>query len=130
MAGPISFAPSRRMAGRNPVHTLSTQTMETVMKKILSALAVTATVFASGAAFAQVSTNNPGNTNRAERDALMKERGMMVRVYDRSGKVYYEGQPRYMRKAKDGVGVYFPAFTNPVDEKYFDTPDSTERSEK
>jgi hypothetical protein len=104
--------------------------METDMKKILSALAVTATVFASGAAIAQVNSNNPGNTNRAERDALMKERGMMVRVYDRSGKVYYEGQPRYMRRAKDGVGVYFPAFTNPVDEMYFDRSDSTERSEK
>ena len=100
------------------------------MKKMLSALTLTATVLASGAAFAQAGTNNPGNSNMRERDAMMKEQGMMVRVYDRSGKVYYEGQPRYMRKGKDAVGVYFPAFTNPVNEKYFDTPDSTERSEK
>jgi hypothetical protein len=104
--------------------------METDMKKIISAIALTATVFASGAAFAQAGTSTPGNSNIRERDALMKERGMMVRVYDRSGKVYYDGQPRYMRRAKDGVGVYFPNFTSPMDERFFDRPDSTERSEK
>ena len=93
-----------------------------------SAIALTATVFASGAAFAQAGTSTPGNSGIRDRDALMNSKGMMVRVYDKSGKVYYDGQPRYMRKAKGTVGVYFPSFTQPVDEMFFDAPDHSERS--
>jgi hypothetical protein len=102
--------------------------MENTMNKLISALALTATVCASGAAFAQAGTSTPGNSGIRDRDAMMKERGMMVRVYDKSGKVYYEGQPRYMRRGKDTVGVYFPSFTQPMDETFFDAPDHAERS--
>lgn len=105
------------------------------MNKIISALALTATVLGSGAAFAQAGTSTPGNSGIRDRDAMMKQRdtmmkekGMMVRVYDKAGKVYYEGQPRYMRKANGTVGVYFPSFAQPVDDSFFDAPDHAERS--
>jgi hypothetical protein len=99
------------------------------MKTIISAAVMAASLFASGAAFAQAGTNTPGNSGIRDRDAMMKDRGMMVRVYDRNGKVYYEGQPSYMRKAKGTVGVYFPSFSQPVEENFYVAPDHSERSE-
>jgi hypothetical protein len=102
---------------------------EMTMKRIISATVMAASLFASGAAFAQAGTSTPGNSGIRDRDAMMKERGMMVRVYDRNGKVYYDGQPSYMRKAKSTVGVYFPSFTAPVEDNFYLAPDHAERSE-
>jgi hypothetical protein len=104
------------------------QTTESMMRNIISAIAVTAGIMASGAAFAQAGTATSGNSGIRDRDALMQEKGMMVRIYDKAGNVYYDGQPRYMRKAKGTVGVYFPAFSKPVEERFFDAPDHSERS--
>ena len=107
------------------------------MNKMISALALTATVFASGAALAQGTPTNQNNTNTnladrdsmiKKRDTMIKDKGMMVRVYDKAGKVYYEGQPRYMRRSTGAVGVYFPSFAQPMDESFFDAPDHSERS--
>lgn len=101
------------------------------MKNILSAVAVTALIASSGAAFAQAGTSTPGNSGIRDRDSgkMITEKGMMVKVYDKAGHVYYEGAPKRMMRNKQGVGVWFPKMNDGTLDQYLeDAPEHTERS--